>query len=118
MQLVRNLFGKQKNMDAQVQAGVLTGNTTTLQAATNAKFNSSFANQQKTDPQKVFEHMCAANSLTIDSHYLIQALLNAEIIDKSQEGMLQKQIEQLMQSAVDRQGSKKDLLELQNREID
>lgn len=37
--------------------------------------------------------MCAANSLTIDSNYLIQALLNAEIIDKGQEGMLQQQIE-------------------------
>ena len=51
--------------------------------------------KQSVDPdfakncEKVFEHMCAADALSIDSQYMLKALLQAEIIEKHDLYMLQ-----------------------------
>ena len=62
----------------------------TPQAAAPTKFGSMVS--QKSDAEKVFEHLCPANSLTIESQYLLNALLYADIIDRSQLSLLQVEI--------------------------
>jgi len=44
----------------------------------------------------VFEHLCLANELTIDSKYLLKALKQAEIIEKPDLYSLQVAIEEVV----------------------
>ena len=58
--------------------------------------------------------MCPADSLTIRGQYLLSALYEAELIDKSQVNILHLAIEDIMHNSSSRQGSKRDLLNQDN----
>ena len=51
----------------------------------------------KSDAEKVFEHMCPSDSLTIESSYLMSALYQAEFINRAQMRLMRLMIEDIIE---------------------
>ena len=52
--------------------------------------------QSLSDIEKVFEHICPSNTLTVESQYLLKALLDAQIIESHNINVLQLNIKEII----------------------
>ena len=51
------------------------------------------------DVKKLFDHMCPANTLTVESGYVMSAMYQAEFIDRAQMRFLHIMIEDLFEGS-------------------